>query len=42
MFWDARHRMLASMSEIDWSELDVSKLPTGTRMQLVQEAGRHR
>jgi predicted ATPase/class 3 adenylate cyclase/DNA-binding CsgD family transcriptional regulator len=30
MFCDARHRMLASMSEIDWIELGVSELPTGT------------
>ncbi len=30
MFCDTRHRMLASMSETDWSELGVSELPTGT------------
>ena len=30
MFCDLRHRMLASMSETDWSDLAVSELPTGT------------
>ncbi len=30
MFCDPRHRMLASMSATDWSELSVSGLPTGT------------
>src|SRR5246500_4734820 len=30
MFWDLRHRMLANMSETDWSEVGVSDLPTGT------------
>jgi len=30
MFCDPRHRMLASMSETDWSDVGVSELPTGT------------
>ena len=30
MFCDALHRMLASMSETDWSDVGVSELPTGT------------
>jgi predicted ATPase/class 3 adenylate cyclase/DNA-binding CsgD family transcriptional regulator len=30
MFCDLRHRMLASMSETDWSNVGVSDLPTGT------------
>ena len=30
MFCDTQHRMLASMSATDWSELGVSELPTGT------------
>src|SRR5271155_635514 len=30
MFCDTRHRMLASMSETDWSDVSVSELPTGT------------
>ncbi len=30
MFCDLRHRMLASMSEIEWSGVGVSELPTGT------------
>ena len=30
MFCDLRHRMLASMSETDWSDVGVSELPTGT------------
>lgn len=30
MFCGTRHRMLASMSEIDWSEVGMSELPTGT------------
>src|SRR5271168_660884 len=30
MFCDARRRMLASMSETDWSDVGVSDLPTGT------------
>ena len=29
MFCDTRHRMLASMSETDWSDVGVSELPTG-------------
>ena len=30
MFCGTRHRMLASMSEIDWSDVGMSELPTGT------------
>src|SRR5271154_3399587 len=30
MFCDSRDRMLASMSETDWSDVSVSELPTGT------------
>ena len=30
MFCAARHRMLASMSETSWSDVDMSELPTGT------------
>src|SRR5215470_6430413 len=30
MFCDLRHRMLASMSQTDWSDVGVSELPTGT------------
>jgi predicted ATPase/class 3 adenylate cyclase/DNA-binding CsgD family transcriptional regulator len=30
MFCDALNRMLASMSETDWSDVGVSELPTGT------------
>src|SRR5271156_5873738 len=30
MFCDTRHRMLASMSETDWSDVGVGELPTGT------------
>jgi len=30
MFCAARHRMLASLSETSWSDVDMSELPTGT------------
>ena len=34
MLWASRHRMLASMSETSWSDLEIgpemSELPTGT------------
>ena len=30
MFCDVRHRMLASMSTTEWSDVGVSELPTGT------------
>jgi predicted ATPase/class 3 adenylate cyclase/DNA-binding CsgD family transcriptional regulator len=30
MFLDARRRMLANMSQTDWSDVGVSELPTGT------------
>ena len=30
MFCDPRHRMLASMSTTEWSDVGVSELPTGT------------
>ena len=30
MFCGAHHRMLATMSETDWSDVGVSELPTGT------------
>src|SRR5215470_8467374 len=30
MFCDLRHRMLASMSQTEWSDAGVSELPTGT------------
>src|SRR5262245_60182908 len=37
MFCDTRDRMLASMSETDWSELGVSELPTGTATLLLAD-----
>jgi class 3 adenylate cyclase len=37
MFCDPRHRMLASMSETDWSDVGVSELPTGTATLLLAD-----